>query len=173
MKLFQVLFHLNSLNTLCGRYFYHHSESSTFQRSHSPGKLTELQLNISSYVSRASTLQHMICPLPSETLCLQGTLYINNCNATWKVIYTTISRMCKYFPGSWLSQWSHFLENYLFPVPLLKSKVNYLFDFHLKLYLLINNHFPRWSIAFNEFAKFILPILQQRKNSAALLRSGY
>lgn len=67
------------------------------------------------------------------------------------------------FPGSWLSQKLHLLENYLFPVPLLKPKVNYLFNFHLKFYLSVNSHFPQWSTALNEFTKLTAYITTKKE----------
>ena len=70
--------------------------------------------------------------------------------------------MCKYFPRLLLSQQSHFLEDYSFPIPLLKSKVNDLFSFHLKFYLSINSHFPQWSTAFNEFTKLTAYITTEK-----------
>lgn len=67
------------------------------------------------------------------------------------------------FPGSWLSQRLHLLENYLFPMPLLNPKVNYLFNFHLKFYLSVNCHFPQRSTALNEFTKLTACITTKKE----------
>lgn len=105
----------------------------------------------------------MMCSLPSEIFLTSRGLTHNNCNTMKEVVYATVSRMCTYFPRLLAIPEITFAGELPFPVALLKPKVNYLYNFHLKFYLSVNSHFPQWSTALNEFTKLTAYITTKKE----------